>query len=274
MGSSRRTVLAGLAAGLVLALALATTSESSATAAPDRPAWVPTQAKLVFADTFEGSSIDGSRWMTCYPWADPAAGCTNAGNAEQQWYLPSQARVSGGELQLVAERKPTVGVDRAGNPYTYPYRSGIVTTARRFEFTYGFIEFRARIPRGQAMWPALWLLPRTLRWPPEIDIMEAVGQHTSGISATLHPASGSQVQSLLATTDLSVGWHTFGLAWRSGKLTWYVDGAERFVVRSGVPAEPMYLLANLAVGGTGGGRITLGTPATARLEIDAVRVWQ
>src|SRR5437868_3132575 len=226
VGWGRRGMLS-----LLAALAILASTGTPATAAPSepagsgRPSWVPLTARLTFIDEFDDPSTLSTRWGTCYPWAETGPGCTNAGNHERQWYLPRQVRVVNGALNLTAERVSTV----AGSA-VYPYRSGMVTTAHRFELTYGYVEFRARIPRGQAMWPALWLLPRSYRWPPEIDVMEAVGQRPTGMSMTMHAADGSRPQQLLGGIDLSSGWHTFGIAWRRGVLTWYVDGVERFRV--------------------------------------------
>jgi beta-glucanase (GH16 family) len=213
--------------------------------------------------------------MTCYPWWGIApSGCTNHGNPEQQWYLPEQVSTGGGALRLTARRAATQGVDRDGNPVTFPYRSGIVTSARRFSFTYGYVEFRARIPKGQAMWPALWLLPADYSWPPEIDLMEGAGGNTSKVSVTFHGADGRAPQRIVQANgvDFATGWHTFAVDWSPAALTWYVDGVEWMRVTEAVPAKPMYLLANLAVGGPAGA-VTDASPDEATFEVDYVKVW-
>jgi beta-glucanase (GH16 family) len=227
----------------------------------------------VFEDDFSAGSLDGAKWIRCYPWGTQA-GCSNFGNQEQEWYLPTQVQLSGGALHLVADRGDTDGTDRFGAPATYPYRSGMIATAQRFEFTYGRVEFTARIPKGQAMWPALWLLPADYSWPPEIDVMEAVGQNTSGVALTLHGTDGTKSQQFVDGADYAGGWHTFAVDWQPGSLTWFVDGNPKMTVTRGVPSHPMYLLANLAVGGSGGGPIGPGTPEHASFDVDAVRVWQ
>ena len=239
----------------------------------DRPHWVPASAKPAFTDEFGTDTLDRTHWTTCYPWADPSKGCNNAGNPERQWYLPEQVTVSDGALQLTADRRDTAGTDRNGLPVIYPYRSGMVTSAGRFSLTYGLIEFRARIPRGQAMWPALWLLPTNYTWPPEIDVMEAVGQVPTHVSLTLHGTDGTRPQKIVEGPDYSADWHTFGIDWAPGRLTWYVDGVAQLTVDHGVPRQPMYLLANLAVGGAAG-RITDESPATATFAVDYVKVWK
>ena len=230
--------------------------------------------RLVFADSFDSANLDGTKWVTCYPWADAAAGCTNAGNNEQQWYLADQVVQSEGQLHLVADRVPTNGTDRGGAPMVFPYRSGMIASAGRFSFTYGYVEFVARIPSGDAMWPALWLLPEDGSWPPEIDVMEAVGNHTTGLSLTLHGNDGTKSQQFVAGPDYALAMHTFAIDWRPASITWYVDNVARFTATRGVPSSPMYLLANLAVGGTGGGLIGPTTPRHASFDIDSVKVWQ
>jgi len=211
--------------------------------------------QLVFADSFEGSSLDASVWATCYPWFhDPAAGCTNFGNAdEKEWYLPSGDQVSGGILHLVADEQPTEGTTRSGAPRSYPYSSGMLTTYRSFSFTYGYVDVVARLPGGAGTWPALWLLPTSWAWPPEIDIMENWGPHHA-IRTTFHwrSAAGPECAGrwVSSAADLASGWHSYGLLWRPGSLVWYLDG--RVVdayVGPNVPSVPMYFLADLAISG-------------------------
>src|SRR5439155_13543740 len=100
--------------------------------------------KVAFDDFFSGTRLDRSRWNTCYPWwPDQAKGCTNEGNVELEWYLPSQVTVSKGALHLTARRDP-VTVTVRGRRKTYPFRSGMVTTAGHFSFEYGIVSMRAR----------------------------------------------------------------------------------------------------------------------------------
>jgi len=208
-----------------------------------------------FDGTFSGTSLDTSQWQTCYPWEDLATGCTNFGNSqEQEWYLPSQDQVSGGVLHLVADATATPGSTRTGAPKTYPYRSGMVTTYSSFDFTYGYVQVTARIPGGTGTWPALWLLPQSEAWPPEIDIMENWGT-PSTIRTTLHWGSSSDPeqagQQVTSSSNLTAGWNTYGLLWQPGSITWYLDGNPVYsYTGSAVPSQPMYFLANLAIDGT------------------------
>jgi beta-glucanase (GH16 family) len=202
--------------------------------------------RRIFDARFTGSRLDTSVWGTCYPWADAAAGCTNFGNTEYEWYLPSQAQVSGGALRLVAQRIPTQGQTRAGGPQEYACRSGMVTTYPSLRFEYGYLQAVARIPRGAGLWSALWLAPTNLRSPPEIDILESWGPPANRTAMYFHPSSGPRVSAHPATADLSSGWHTFGLSWTPSQLAWFVDGREVLLADQNVPHQPMYFIADLA----------------------------
>ncbi|MDA8317259.1 MAG: glycoside hydrolase family 16 protein [Actinomycetota bacterium] len=210
---------------------------------------------LAFASTFHGGSLAAGQWTTCYPWfSTQASGCTNFGNSqEEEWYLPSQDQVSTGILHLVATSSATQGSTRTDSPRTYPYRSGMVTTFASMDFTYGYVQVVAKLPGGTGTWPALWLLPTSEAWPPEIDIMENWGTAAS-FHATLHWSTGpsdEQVAKVVSTpANLSTTYHTYGLLWEPGSLTWYFDGAPVFAVTGNeVPSQPMYFLANLAIDG-------------------------
>jgi beta-glucanase (GH16 family) len=230
-------------------------------------------------ETFSGNRLDKSTWTTCYWWATD--GCTIASNDEAEWYRPEQVSVRDGALQLEAKAKQT---HRDGKDLSHV--SGMVSTGRsgdspkdhaRHAFTYGYVEVRFRTPKGQGLWPAIWLLPADNRSLPEIDMLEQHGDDTTSVSMTLHTAGGRDPEVLrkqVHTADLSQGWHTVGLDWSKGRLRWFLDGIEQYVVTGdGVPSEPMYLIMNLAVGGSAG---TPGSPSTfpARFLVDEVSMWQ
>jgi len=228
--------------------------------------------QLVFHATFEGRSLDRSVWATCFPWVRrPRAGCTNFGNSDERaWFMPADDTVSGGVLHLVADEHPTKGTTSSGAPETYAYSSGMVTTYKSFSFTYGFVDVVAHIPGTTGSWPALWLLPRNMAWPPEIDIMENWGT-SDGFRTTFHwsAAGRSRMTSSYVRTrsDLAGGWHSYGLLWKPGSLTWYLDG--RVVVTytgANVPSHPMYFLADLGIKGPASSHSSFG--------IRSVRIYQ
>lgn len=198
---------------------------------------------LAFNPTFTGRHLDAHKWATCYPWiANPEKGCT--GSVEKDWYLPSGVKVSHGDLNLVATKKASHG---------YPYTSGMVSTYKSFTFTYGYVQIEAKLPGGAGTWPALWLLPTTENWPPEIDIMENHGE-AHQISTTVHWATPlgprQDAKDTNTVSNLTTGYHTYALRWTKSTLTWYLDGKVIHTYTGpNVPAVPMYLLANMAIDG-------------------------
>ncbi|HTU75839.1 MAG TPA: family 16 glycosylhydrolase [Trebonia sp.] len=224
--------------------------------------------KTTLDATFTGSALDPSLWATCYPWAQPG-GCTNFGNAEYEWYQPSQVQVSGGLLHLVAQRVPTQGLAQDGSAKTYAYRSGMVTTFPGLAYQYGYIQVVARIPYGPGLWPALWLAAASQKWPPEIDMLEHEGT-AAQYTEHLHATDMSVQAAAESAENLSVGWHTFGLYWSPSRVIWYVDGHQVMSAVSGVPRQPMYFLADLAVSQ----QDPAGWKDSAALDIRSVTLWQ
>ncbi len=228
-----------------------------------------------FTEPFSGARLSRSRWNTCHWWAE--RGCTIASNNELEWYLPEQVRVRGGHLRLVAERRRV----RASDGRTYRYASGMISTGPgyessrpRFAFRYGRAEIRARVPAGRGLWSAFWLLPADRESKPEIDVMEILGHDPDNVLMHLHPGNGkASLGSEWRGRAIATGWHTFAIDWRPGRLTWLVDGVQRWRVRGdSVPDEPMYLVVNLAVGGDYPGPPAATTPFPSELAVDYVRV--
>lgn len=232
----------------------------------------PMRSSLIFEDDFGGANLDRSKWGTCYPWFK-TTGCTNHGNPELEWYLPEQVSVNGGALHLTARRSPIEGFDAQGRPKEFAYRSGMVTTAGQFEFTYGRVEFQARAPRGRGLWPALWLLPADGSSPPEIDIMEAYGEDVWQVLLSYHGTRTYTAQRIAFVNNISSGWHSYALDWRPDSLIWYVDDRRVFTVDHSIPHKPMYLIANLAVSGSPPHEPDATTPGTAQFDVARVRVW-
>jgi beta-glucanase (GH16 family) len=237
---------------------------------------------LVFNDEFDGTTLDEAKWVTCYWW--DRDGCTNLGNNEEQWYLPDGVIVDDGILRLRAERRTVRGHEGR----RFHYTSGMVSTGRvtssrrvptKFEFQYGYAEIRAKAPAGKGLWAAFWMLPSSQRSKPEIDILEIIGDETDVLPMHYHYAEGRHDFSRgedWEGPDFSRDWHTFAIDWQPEHITWYVDGVERwrYTDREHIAAQPMYLLANLAVGGDWPGSPNDETPFPSDFEIDYVRVWQ
>jgi beta-glucanase (GH16 family) len=254
---------------------------------------------LIWSDEFDGAGLDAQKWS-------PARDCWGGGNQERQCYTerPANVTVSDGELRLTARRERISGPARpahhpagAGTGAAYrSYSSGKVETRGLASFRYGRIEVRARLPQGQGLWPAIWMLPEHDNYGPyplsgEIDIAEAVNLGTPRLSVSgredrvygaLHhgrslaanrQTGGSRV---LKPAD---GFHVFALDWTPERMTWLIDGQPYFSTRTRKPFDQRFhLILNLAVGGrwaekhNRGGIDSNALPAT--LVVDWVRVYQ
>jgi beta-glucanase (GH16 family) len=192
--------------------------------------------------------------------------------------------VDRGLLKLQARQETFIASDEN----TYDYTSGMITSGRsssetslppNFTFQYGYAEIRARVPAGQGLWPAFWMLPATHESKPEIDVLEILGDDPQTVHMFFHyrdiDGSADKDGSSWTGPDFSKDWHTFAVDWQPEAITWYIDGIERkrYDEITHVPAEPMYLLANLAVGGDWPGPPDSSTLFPSNYEIDYIRVW-
>ncbi len=166
------------------------------------------------------------------------------------------------------------------------YTSGMITTQFSFSQKYGYFEMRAELPAGAGLWPAFWLLPVNKSWPPEIDAMEAFGAQNpqgDGGPTMIHYASHALEVSdncggwYNVGTNITAGFHTYGVNIESTGITYYFDGS----AYAKCPAnpeinQPFYMLINLAVGSN---TSWPGSPASsnawpAYLKVDYVRAYQ
>jgi beta-glucanase (GH16 family) len=224
------------------------------------PAGDPGSWSLVFDDEFTGSSLDTSKWSV--GWF--GSGVTKPVNSyETACYDPSHVSEANGELDLTL----TAQSASCGQPYD----GAAVTTNGHFQFTYGFVEVRAWLAGSGSTvydWPQIWLDGQN--WPTdgEIDILEGLGG-----SACYHwhgPPNGTGYGGCPAGS-FAGGWHTFGVDWEPGSVTYYYDGTNVGSVTnstSQITGDPMYLIL---VASTSNGSDTQ-TPATERFKY--VRVWQ
>lgn len=243
--------------------------------------------RLMFADEFDGLRLAGSvpegGWEPYYPWGARS----NPTNRELQYYVDprrggergsltnrSPFRVEKGVLSIIAQPSPPeMALRRSG----YPYLSGMLTSEKAFSFTYGYIEVRARLPKGKGLWPAVWLLPLDAKWPPELDVLEAVGNDTAHYFGSVHYHRwGLNLQKIntIATPDGSLAFNVYGLRWAPTMLEWYFNGQKMASMPTPLDLnQPMYLLINLAVGGNWAGPPDQSTPFPARFDLDYVRVY-
>jgi len=215
--------------------------------------------RLVFEDDFSEPELDGRRWRI----EDIAPNKNN----ELEYYAPDEVFVSNGCLVLRSRRRKYGGRD---------FTSGLVDTRGRMEAAFGRFEVRARLPGGQGIWPAIWLLPASGDWPPEMDIVELLGDQPRTVHMTVHWGEWPDVRSdsdLYTGPDFTSDFHVFRLDWLPEKLVWYVDGVPRFESSEFVPRIPMYLIINTAVGGDWPGEPDETTPFPVTHLVDYVRVY-
>lgn len=242
--------------------------------------------QLTFSDEFNGTSLDTSRWNTCYyHYNSQYNGCAHS--SELQWYTASQVSVQNGYARLTAAKKQVTGYGSSG-AQTFNYVSGMITTGKYryatptntpFTQTYGYFEARMKIPSGKGYWPAFWLLPIDYSWPPEIDVMEILGDSTNTTHMTYHWLNSSDTHQQSGGTyvggDFASGWHTYAVDWEPGRIDWYIDGTlRRTYTSAAITDKPMYMLINLAVGGSWPGSPDGNTVFPGYADIDYVRAYK
>ncbi|QQL44103.1 glycoside hydrolase family 16 protein [Sulfuriroseicoccus oceanibius] len=242
------------------------------------------QWRLVWSDEFDGPELDFSKWAV-------EENGHGGGNQELQYYLDRKknVRTENGYLVIQANREKVnvAGVQR-------DFTSGRIRTKRRAAWQYGRFEVRARLPKGQGIWPAIWMLPEDERYggwaaSGEIDIVETVGHQPDKVHGTLHFGdkwpnnrhSGSHFS--VPNGDFSKQFHVFSLEWEPTEMRWYVDGELYQTINkwdstaAPYPApfdQPFHLIINLAVGGNWPGVPNATTPFPALMRVDYVRVYQ
>jgi beta-glucanase (GH16 family) len=246
---------------------------------------------LTFDDEFNTLSLnDGASgtWTTHYPFnggngSDRTLAVTHeaeinvdpgyAGTGTTPLGLDPFA-ISNGVLSITAAPTPSALLPLLGD---LPYTSGMLQSDGTFAQQYGYFEMRAELPAGQGLWPAFWLLPQAPYQPGEIDIMEMLGQAPNTIYESTHGSDPSdEFRASYTGPDFSAGFHTFGLDWTASTITWYLDGTA--IASEPTPAEdnqPMYIIANLAVGGVGSwpGAPDATTHFPATMQIDYIHAY-
>ena len=253
-----RSMIRWLAVLSVVALA-------SPALAQQKPGWT-----LTFDDEFDETSLDTTKWGNFYKWGQAVI------NGEQEAYTTTAFSFSNGVMSINAAN--TSGV-YAGQ--TLPYSSGLIASV--FEQQYGYFEMRAQLPAGAGLWPAFWLLhDPSVPDIKEIDIFEMLGATPTTIYTTVHwgtsySTDNNQDQVVSTVADTSADFHVYGLEWTATTVTWYFDGGVIHTYTGvGVPQTPMYIIANLAVGGTTswGGAPDSSTMFPALFQIDYIRAYQ
>ncbi|GAA4072466.1 discoidin domain-containing protein [Nonomuraea soli] len=259
------------------------------TAPPPSPPDPRNPMQLVWSDEFNGAAgttPDPAKWR-----ADPGTGPNN----ELEYYTDHRnAAMNGsGQLVLEARRETTPGSSCPGG--TCQYTSARMNTGTKFHFTYGRVEARVKVPKGNGLWPAFWMMGADFLtgrpWPynGEIDILEVLGKDTKTSYSTVHaPAynGGGGIgapYTLPGGADFADDFHVWAATWDSKGITYTLDGRTVFTLdKAQVEAtrgpwvfdHPFYIILNLAVGGDWPGPPDASTPFPARMLVDYVRVYQ
>lgn len=249
---------------------------------------------LVWSDEFStNGAVDNVKWF--HQTQLPVAGSWY--NNEQQHYtnLITNSFTNNGELNIVAKKE--VFTDQG---FTKNYTSARLNS--KFAFKYGRVDVRAKVPKNQGTWPAIWLLGRNVNepggyfattygntnWPAcgEIDMME-YGIFPSApenfIQSTLHTpsSSGNSVNhgGMLASSDITDNYHIYSMNWSPNQITFLLDGVAYYTYNPAVKNastwpfdKEQYLLLNIAMGGVAGN--IPSTFTNASMIIDYVRVYQ
>ncbi len=244
-------------------------------------------AALTFDDEFNSLSLwngTSGTWDTTAQYATwNGSGFSLPSNGEQEWYINSNyAPTASVQPWTVNNGVMTIAAAPASSEISsliggYQYTSGSVNTSESFSQTYGYFEMRAQLPAGQGLWPAFWLLPENGSWPPEIDAMEMLGNDPSVYYTSIHSGTAAnEVNAGQADTvaNTSTGYHTFGVDWEPDYITYYFDGQQVYKVAT--PSDmnsPMYMIANLAVGGAWPGNADGTTHFPAQMNVDWIRAY-
>jgi beta-glucanase (GH16 family) len=273
-----------IATALCLTLqAFACDSASRKSLVPAAPGWT-----LSWSDEFDsadGSAPDSSKWTY-----DIGGG--GWGNHELETYTsrPENAQIRGGNLVITARKESRTGGDGIQREYT----SARLKTQKLFAQKYGRFEARVRIPTGQGMWPAFWMLGNdieTVIWPKcgEIDIMENIGREKDAVHGSLHgPSSAAATADQTSTFRVPVGqnisddFHVFAVEWDESSVKFFVDSTNYASMRKEQwPAtgqwvfdHPFFIILNLAVGGDWPGSPDASTQFPQQMLVDYVRVYK
>jgi beta-glucanase (GH16 family) len=282
----------------------------SRAAVADEP--TPSGWKLIWSDEFDGKEIDRAKWdfdlgNGFYNY-DAQQWISGWGNNELQFYTrePENAFVAEGSLHIRAIKESYHGGGYTSARMKSRRRDGTALFCQK----YGRFEFRAKLPTGKGVWPALWMLPQDDKYGSwassgEIDVLEARGQEPTKVAGTLHFGSRWPINAnvtreyVLPRGGTIADFHVYALEWEPGEIRWSVDGhtyatqsfwwsSSRLDGAKGVkptaesdlnpwPApfdQPFFLVMNIAVGGNFLGNPDPTTKFPAEMLVDYVRVYE
>lgn len=251
-------------------LAPAGPADAATTTARSQAAATAVNYQLVWADEFDGTSVNTANWNF-------ETGGGGWGNNEKQYYQASNATVSGGNLVITAKKQRV-----KANQYT----SARMTTQNKQNFKYGKIEARIKVPLVQGLWPAFWGLGSNhpqVGWPKcgEIDIFEHINTGPD-VHGTMHWDYNNTHASYGGSTNTTpADYHVYAVEWDASFIRWYVDGVQYHVadITNSINSteefhNPFFLILNMAVGGNWPGQTIDDSKLPASMYVDYVRVYQ
>jgi len=233
---------------------------------------------LVWSDEFDGpagSAPDTTKWMH-------DLGASGWGNQELENYTDSRdnSYLDGSGNLVIEARQPSPG----------HYTSARLKTQTKFAVEYGKIEARIKLPAGQGIWPAFWMLGAGGGWPQsgEIDIMENIGREPAIVHGTVHGPGYSGGKGITESYTLpdnqrfAADYHVFAAEWSQNSIQFFVDGhLYHTVTPASLPKDttwvfdhPFFLLLNVAVGGSWPGDPDATSSFPQKMLVDYVRVYQ
>lgn len=256
--------------------------------------------KLVWSDEFTDDQVNSKKWMKLID-------CTGRGNEELQCYTEKSenAYIHNGVLNIQSLVETYVNKSITHNQ---SYTSGRLHSTGDGGWLYGLFEFRARLPKGKHLWPAIWMVPVNNiygGWPVsgEIDIMEMRGQNSTSIESTVHFGASRSDKGKVGSsmidfnTDFSLQYHVYSFEWTNDSMTWFLDGNEYWHLdlnqhfttkqgtivynKTGSPFDhPFRIILNVAVGGkyfSRFGKLSIEDALSwekPNMQVDWVRVYQ
>ncbi len=227
----------------------------------------------IWSDEFDGTSLNYNNWEP-----EIGTGSSGWGNNELQYYTasPNNVSVDSGYLHITGLNQSFQGSN---------FTSTRIKSEGLFDFQYGKVESRIKVPVDQGLWPAFWMLGSdfsSVGWPHcgEIDIMEHVNNELQ-VHGTIHYDQwGHNYSGDFAYTDASI-FHVYGLEWDSEEIRWYLDGVQfhQEPIGAGTSSReefhtPFFFILNLAIGGNWPGPPDASTEFPAVMMVDYVRVYQ
>ncbi|NBB76533.1 MAG: family 16 glycosylhydrolase [Bacteroidetes bacterium] len=232
--------------------------------------------ELVWADEFNGDQLNEDDWT--YEIGDGCPDLCGWGNEELQDYTEEEenVRLEDGKLLITAKETES------------SYTSARIITQDKVELQFGRIDIRAKLPQGQGIWPALWMLGANIddvSWPAtgEIDIMELVGHEPGIVHGTVHfENNGYQTSSehyMLEDGIFADQYHVFTIVWERNRIRWYVNNQlyktfKRQNIGNYPFNSPFFFIINVAVGGRWPGNPDETTEFPQQMSVDYIRVFK